>query len=152
MGALSRDHSISICNCFMINQCLQCRMLQVNHLNVSLGILILKVFTHCLLLQITQASLICVTSCPIQLVLLLYVAEWTTEGCETDLAEVDEGVVTCNCNHLTNFAVLVVSIPSVCVCVCVCVCVWVCCGCVCGCVGGCGCGCGCAGSVNQCHP
>ena len=104
-------------------------MSQVNHhLDVSLGILILKVFTQCLLLQITQASLICVTSCPIQLVWLLYVAEWTTEGCETDLGEVD-GVVTCNCNHLTNFAVLVVSIPSVCVCVCVCVycvvCVWV---------------------------
>ena len=118
MGALSRDHSISICNCFMINLCLQCRMSQVNrHLDVSLGILILKVFTQCLLLQITQASLICVTLRPIQLVLLLYVAEWTTEGCETDLAEVDEGVVTCNCNHLTNFAVLVVSIPSVCVCV-----------------------------------
>ena len=52
--------------------------------------------------------------------MLLNVTEWTTEGCETDLAEVDEGVVTCNCNHLTNFAILVVSIPSVCVCVCVC--------------------------------
>ena len=32
-------------------------------------------------------------------------------------AEVNGDVVTCNCNHLTNFAVLVVS-------VCVCVCVW----------------------------
>ena len=37
----------------------------------------------------------------------------------TDLAEVDGGVVTCRCTHLTNFAILVVSIPSVCVCVCV---------------------------------
>ena len=36
--------------------------------------------------------------------------EWTTDGCVTDLAEVNEGVVTCNCNHLTNFAILVVSI------------------------------------------
>ena len=36
----------------------------------------------------------------------------------TDLAEVDGGVVTCRCTHLTNFAILVVSIPSVCVCVC----------------------------------
>ena len=32
--------------------------------------------------------------------------EWTTDGCETDLPEVNEGVVTCNCSHLTNFAVL----------------------------------------------
>ena len=61
--------------------------------------------------------------------MLLCVTEWTTDGCETDLAEVDEGVVTCSCNHLTNFAILVVSIPSVCVCVCVC-----------------------AGSLYQCHP
>ena len=36
-------------------------------------------------------------------------AEWTTDGCMTDLAEVNEGLVTCYCNHLTNFAVLVVS-------------------------------------------
>ena len=33
---------------------------------------------------------------------------WTTEGCET-IGLVD-GVVTCQCNHLTNFAILVVSI------------------------------------------
>ena len=60
-----------------------------------------------------------------------------TDGCETDLAEMDEGVVTCNCNHLTNFAILVVSIPSVYVCVSVCVCV---------------CVCVCADPVNQCYP
>ena len=32
--------------------------------------------------------------------------DWTTEGCTTIVGE--DGVVTCNCNHLTNFAVLVV--------------------------------------------
>ena len=35
--------------------------------------------------------------------------DWTTEGCTTIFGE--DGVVTCNCNHLTNFAVLVV-MPS----------------------------------------
>ena len=39
--------------------------------------------------------------------------EWTTEGCET--AEVNGDAVTCHCNHLTNFAILVVSILRVCV-------------------------------------
>ena len=47
---------------------------------------------------------------------VLCYTEWTTDGCVTDLAEVEEGVVTCRCTHLTNFAILVVSIPSVCVC------------------------------------
>ena len=32
--------------------------------------------------------------------------DWTPEGCTTVIGE--NGVVTCNCNHLTNFAVLVV--------------------------------------------
>ena len=32
---------------------------------------------------------------------------WTTMGCETEHAR--NGEVTCYCNHLTNFAVLVVS-------------------------------------------
>ena len=32
---------------------------------------------------------------------------WTTAGCET-VSSVD-GVVSCECNHLTNFAILVVS-------------------------------------------
>ena len=32
---------------------------------------------------------------------------WTSEGCET-ISLVD-GVATCECNHLTNFAILVVS-------------------------------------------
>ena len=36
---------------------------------------------------------------------LLHNTEWTTEGCVT--AEVNGDVVTCNCNHLTNFAILV---------------------------------------------
>ena len=31
--------------------------------------------------------------------------DWTTVGCTTIIGE--GGVVTCNCNHLTNFAVLV---------------------------------------------
>ena len=46
----------------------------------------------------------------------LHYTEWTTDGCVTDLAEVNESVVTCHCNHLTNFAILVVSIP-LCMCV-----------------------------------
>ena len=33
---------------------------------------------------------------------------WTSEGCETESAD-DPGVITCRCNHLTNFACLVVS-------------------------------------------
>ena len=44
----------------------------------------------------------------IAIILLLYVyyiTEWTTEGCVA--AEVNGDVVTCNCNHLTNFAILV---------------------------------------------
>ena len=40
--------------------------------------------------------------------------EWTKNGCVTDLAEVNEGLVTCYCNYLTNFAVLVVSNSCVC--------------------------------------
>ena len=32
---------------------------------------------------------------------------WTTEGCVTTAVS-DDGVVTCECNHLTNFAILVV--------------------------------------------
>ena len=32
--------------------------------------------------------------------------DWTTEGCTTIVGE--DMVVTCNCTHLTNFAVLVV--------------------------------------------
>lgn len=34
--------------------------------------------------------------------------DWTTEGCRTDIGE--DGIVTCSCNHLTNFAILVVSL------------------------------------------
>ena len=33
------------------------------------------------------------------------VFRWTTEGCTT---EVNDDVITCTCNHLTNFAALVV--------------------------------------------
>ena len=32
---------------------------------------------------------------------------WTTEGCFRDSSS--DGVVTCQCDHLTNFAVLIVS-------------------------------------------
>ena len=34
---------------------------------------------------------------------------WTTHGCET--SRVNDDMVKCSCNHLTNFACLVVSIP-----------------------------------------
>ena len=37
-----------------------------------------------------------------------FCSEWTTEGCVR--VEVNESVVTCNCSHLTNFAILVVRI------------------------------------------
>ena len=44
---------------------------------------------------------------------LIHYAEWRTEGCVT--AEKDGSVVTCNCNHLTNFAILVVSVKMCCI-------------------------------------
>jgi len=47
----------------------------------------------------------------------LFYTEWIPAGCVTEVNQ--EGVVTCNCNHLTNFAVLVVSILCVHECVCV---------------------------------
>ena len=34
--------------------------------------------------------------------------QWTTDGCNTSVGQ--GGIITCRCNHLTNFAVLVVSI------------------------------------------
>ena len=34
--------------------------------------------------------------------------DWSTEGCSLNATSSD-GIVTCTCNHLTNFAVLVVS-------------------------------------------
>jgi hypothetical protein len=34
--------------------------------------------------------------------------QWTTDGCNTSVGQ--GGVITCRCNHLTNFAVLVVII------------------------------------------
>ena len=34
--------------------------------------------------------------------------DWTTEGCTINVTQLEEGIVTCSCNHLTNFAVLVV--------------------------------------------
>lgn len=40
-----------------------------------------------------------------------FCTEWTTEGCQT--AELNGSVVTCYCNHITNFAVLVVSVVCV---------------------------------------
>ena len=36
------------------------------------------------------------------------ITEWTAEGCETDW-NINRSVVKCKCNHLTNFAILVVS-------------------------------------------
>ena len=36
--------------------------------------------------------------------------DWTPNGCTTIVGE--DGIVTCSCNHLTNFAVLVVSHPT----------------------------------------
>lgn len=35
------------------------------------------------------------------------IQDWTPNGCTTIVGE--GGIVTCSCNHLTNFAVLVVS-------------------------------------------
>ena len=40
------------------------------------------------------------------LVLICVMLEWTAEGCETNW-DINGSVVTCNCNHLTNFAILV---------------------------------------------
>ena len=40
------------------------------------------------------------------LVLICVTTGWTVEGRETNI---NGSVVTCNCNHLTNFAILVVS-------------------------------------------
>lgn len=37
---------------------------------------------------------------------------WTDRGCNTTLNR-DSGTVTCQCNHLTNFAALVVSLKSI---------------------------------------
>ena len=34
--------------------------------------------------------------------------DWVSDGCNTTIGE--GGVITCTCNHLTNFAVLVVRI------------------------------------------
>jgi hypothetical protein len=34
------------------------------------------------------------------------VQQWTPDGCSTSVGQ--GGIVTCRCNHLTNFAVLVV--------------------------------------------
>ena len=32
--------------------------------------------------------------------------QWTTDGCNTSVGQ--GGIITCRCNHLTNFAILVV--------------------------------------------
>ena len=34
--------------------------------------------------------------------------QWTSDGCNTSVGQ--GGIITCRCNHLTNFAVLVVGI------------------------------------------
>lgn len=33
--------------------------------------------------------------------------QWTADGCSTSVGQ-GGGIITCRCNHLTNFAVLVV--------------------------------------------
>ena len=38
--------------------------------------------------------------------------DWNREGCTVTEAIGPNGVVTCHCNHLTNFAVLVVSVTA----------------------------------------
>lgn len=102
-------------------------MLQVDDLDVSLGILILNVctqYSNCC----CQGNLITMYTVYKTSILhhgyfitlvIHYYTEWIEDGCQT--AEVIGDVVTCSCNHITNFAILVVS-KSICVC-CMCVCV-----------------------------
>ena len=35
---------------------------------------------------------------------------WTEEGCRVEEVDDETGLITCECNHLTNFAILVVSL------------------------------------------
>ena len=35
--------------------------------------------------------------------------DWSPDGCTITEGSAQQGIVTCQCNHLTNFAVLVVS-------------------------------------------
>ena len=37
--------------------------------------------------------------------------DWTGKGCTANISE--DGIVTCTCNHLTNFAVLVVNVTII---------------------------------------
>ena len=39
--------------------------------------------------------------------------DWNREGCTIAEAVGADGIVTCQCNHLTNFAVLVVSVTLI---------------------------------------
>ena len=39
--------------------------------------------------------------------------DWNSEGCTITEAVGPNGIVTCQCNHLTNFAVLVVSVTLI---------------------------------------
>ena len=81
-------------------------MLEAENLNASLGILVLQVW-HSYTISLTHQSILHIANS----VALCY-TEWTTEGCVT--AEVNGDVVTCNCSHLTNFAILVNSSESTC--------------------------------------
>ena len=85
-------------------------MLEAENLNASLGILVLQVHTQywhiavlLVLLTIHKRNISHIANSVA--LCLLHNTEWTTEGCVT--AEVNGDVVTCNCNHLTNFAILV---------------------------------------------
>ena len=51
--------------------------------------------------------------CHFNLVLLLYsdgIGNWSIDGCTTVVDSNDLSSVTCSCDHLTNFAMLVVSL------------------------------------------
>ena len=97
----------TIWHCFIL-----CRMSQVDCLDVSLGILILNVCTLGLAFlslshQFYKATMHALNKHHTHHWLIMCYTEWTTEGCQT---AVNGDVVTCTCNHLTNFAILVVSI------------------------------------------
>ena len=37
---------------------------------------------------------------------------WTAEGCKVGTVDEETGLITCECTHLTNFAILVVSLHA----------------------------------------
>ena len=46
----------------------------------------------------------------------LFLAGWKTDGCSMVPGSDNSATVQCECNHLTNFAVLAVGIDTACVC------------------------------------